>query len=146
MKNMGNEKRVQRWQVVVGLTMVLFGIVILLPNFLRTKMSVPSTPWAPTIRTINTAEITYATSYEKTGYAPNLAILGPAEKGECGPEHACLLDNVLACPNGIGQGWCVKSGYRFNIQTSSSGPPYEDYCVTATPIEANPKLKNYCST
>ncbi|HZS26735.1 MAG TPA: hypothetical protein VFB76_05865 [Candidatus Angelobacter sp.] len=107
-------------------------------------MSGPSTPHASNLRTINTAEVTYATNYEKIGFAPNLPVLGPAPTTrDCGPEHACLLDNVVACPDGIGQGWCVKSGYRYNVQSSSTEPPYKDYWITATPIKADPKLKNY---
>lgn len=145
MKDMGKEKKVQLWHVVLGLVIVLCGIGIALPHFFRAKMSGPATPGASTIRTINTAEVTYATNYEKIGYAPNLIVLGPVNTSDCGPEHACLLDNVVSCPEGIGQGWCVKTGYRYNIQTSSSEPPYKDYWVTATPIEADPSLKNYCS-
>jgi hypothetical protein len=52
---------------------------------------------------------------------------------------------MLAVPKVQVRGWCVYGGYRFNVQTSSNDPPYKDYWVTATPIEANPKLRNHCS-
>jgi hypothetical protein len=111
-------------------------------------MTADPPPWgqgAWNVRTINTAQVSCATMFEKVGYAPNLTVLGPAGPGECGPQHACLLDPKLTCKEGSGQGWCEYDGYRFNLQSSSSEPPYKDYWVTATPIEANPKLKNYCS-
>jgi hypothetical protein len=136
-------------KIVLGIVVVLLALVILVPNILRSRMTGDPPPGGAggwNVRSINTAEITYAMNFEKVGYAPDLAVLGPAGTRECSPEHACLLDFKLACPEGIGNGWCVKDGYRFNIQSSSKQPPYKDYWVTATPIEANPKLKNYCST
>ena len=39
----------------------------------------------------------------------------------------------------------MKSLYRYNIQSSSAKPPYKDYWLTATPIEARSKLKTYCA-
>lgn len=137
-------------KIVPGIVVVLIVLGVLIPNLHRSRMTADpplggAGEW--NVLTINTAEVTYATFYEKIGYAPNLAVLGPAPTTrDCGAEHACLLDNVVACPGGIGRGWCVKSGYRYNIQSSSSEPPYKDYWVTATPIQADPKLKNYCST
>jgi len=134
---------------ILGLIVVLTLFAILIPNLLRSQMTADPAPgqvgvW--NVRTIATAEITYATNYEKMGYAPTLAALGPAGNGECGPEHACLLDSHVGCPQDTGQEWCVYEGYRFNVQTGSNESPYKDYWVTATPIEANPKLKNYCTT
>jgi hypothetical protein len=104
---------------------------------------------ASTVRTINTAEVTYATHYAKIGYAPNLSLLGPAGSGNCDStsRRACLLDSVTACPEGIGLAWCVKGNYRYSIQSSSAEPPFEDYWTTATPVRKDPKLsqRNYCS-
>ena len=123
---------------------VLISLAIVIPNLQRSRMSGPSAG-ASTVRSINTAQITYATTYPKIGYAPNLAVLGPAESGNCDSSHACLLDLVTACPQGIGEGWCVKDFYRYNIQTSSTEPPYRDYWITATPIRPDPTGRNYCS-
>jgi hypothetical protein len=123
---------------------ILIGLAIVIPNLQRSGMG-DRTTGASTVRTINTAEITYATNYPKIGYASNLAVLGPAEGGNCNSSHACLVDEVVACPRGTGQPWCVKGAYRFNIQSSSSEPPYKDYWITATPVQANPEFRNYCS-
>jgi hypothetical protein len=137
-------------KIALGMVVVSLALAVLIPNLLRSRMTAdPATPAAAarmTVNSINLAEITYATNYEKIGYAPTLAVLGPAGAGECSPEHACLLDAKLACSEGSGQGWCAYDGYRFNIQTSSSEPPYKEYWVTATPMQVSPKLRNYCST
>ena len=127
---------------------ILLGAAIVVPNLFRAKMAADPPPYgqgAWFVRTINTSQVTYSINFEQIGYAPGLAALGPASAGECGPEHACLLDGKLGCARGVGQQWCAYEGYRFNLQSSSTKPPYRDYWVTATPIEANPKLKNYCS-
>jgi hypothetical protein len=120
-------------------------IVVAILNLRKGQMSLPSTPGASTIRTINTSEVTFATDYPAVGYAANLPMLGPADSGTCDSSHACLLDNVVACAAGMGKGWCSKGLYRYNVQSSSSVPPYKDYWVTATPIEARPGRRSYCS-
>jgi hypothetical protein len=125
---------------------ILLALAIIIPNVQRAKMSHGGNPGASTLRTINTSEVMYATTYEKIGYAPNLRILGPADREEeCGRSHACLLDSVTSCPEGTGQGWCVRDSYRYNIQSNFTEPPYRDYWATATPIRPNKNLKNYCS-
>ncbi len=73
---------------ILGLIVVLMLFAILIPNLLRSRMTADPPPgqvgtW--NVRTITTAEITYATNYEKIGYAPTLAALGPAGNGECRP-------------------------------------------------------------
>src|SRR5215472_11024706 len=95
------------FKVVSGIVIVLLALAVLIPNLLRSRMVGDPPPWgqgAWNVRTINTAQVTYATNFEKIGYAPNLAVLGPANPGECGPQHACLLDPKLACTEGSGQG------------------------------------------
>jgi hypothetical protein len=81
------------------------------------------------LRTINTAEITYAETY-KTGYSPSLGALGPPTGGSTESASAAgLFDSVLA--GGL------KSGYKF---TYTPGPPdkaghVKTYTVVARPVE-----------
>jgi hypothetical protein len=77
------------------------------------------------LRTLNTAEITYAATYTR-GFSPNLSSLGPA----CStPTVTCamLIDEVLASG--------VKYGYRFTYVT---GPPVggkiNTYSINADPV------------
>jgi len=142
----------ERKRIFIGVALamaVLLALAIVIPNLQRSRMSGPPTPGASTVRTLNTSEITYATTYPLQGYAPNLAVLGPdaADYSQCRPTQtrACLVDPKLACPSGIGTAWCRDGLYRYNIQSSSTEPPYKDYWITATPVQANPKFRNYCS-
>jgi hypothetical protein len=90
------------------------------------------------LRTINTAEVSYATNYPSQGYAPNLSAMGP---GACDSSHACLIDGALGC----GGEWCKKLEYRFTIVSSSKTVPFGDYTATATPVDANNGTRNFCA-
>jgi hypothetical protein len=125
---------------------VLLGLALVLPCLLPGRMSKGGILGAQVLRAINLSETMYSTTYKKMGYAPNLAVFGPANEGKCSAERACLLNSVLACAEGMGQGWCEKYDYRFNVQSSSTSAPYLDYWATATPIRPNSGLKTYCTT
>jgi hypothetical protein len=132
-----------------GVTIVvLLALAIVIPNLLRSRMHSPA-PGASMVRTINTSQVTYSTTYPDQGFASNLAVLGPdvPDYSQChaSPTRACLLDQKVGCAAGIGTAWCVYGAYRFSVQSSSTEPPYKDYWITATPVHANPELKNYCS-
>ncbi|HTY84319.1 MAG TPA: hypothetical protein VMB19_08870 [Silvibacterium sp.] len=58
------------------------------------------------IRTLNTAEITYNSTYPSVGYAATLAALGPSAATPCAASstNACLIDGVYSTfPN------CIRS-------------------------------------
>jgi hypothetical protein len=129
------------WKVLVGFAIIITALLIVIPDVLR-GFGADTAALSP-LRTINIAEVTYAATYPKSGYSPNLAFLGGMK--DCSPKHACLLDNVLACPQGVGPAWCAKGTYLYNIQSSSFAGPYRDYWVTAVPVTVGSKLKNYCS-
>jgi hypothetical protein len=139
-------------KIFIGLAVamaVLLALVIVIPNLQRSRMSGSPTPGASMVRTLNTSQIVYSTTYPDQGDAPNLAVLGShiPDYSQCHPTqtHACLVDAKVACPSGIGTIWCSNGLYRYNIQSSSTESPYKDYWITATPVQANRKFRNYCS-
>ena len=81
--------------IVVAIILIIAAIAI--PNLLLSKMAANESSAVGSLRTINTAEVTYNTANPTIGYAP-LANLG----GVCGSgvaataAAACLIDNVLA--------------------------------------------------
>jgi type IV pilus assembly protein PilA len=91
--------------IVVAIILIIAAIAI--PNLLRSRISANESATAANLRTINTSEVSYWTSYGNT-YSPSLAALGgstavcPATPD---PTHACLIDEVL------GQDPAPKSGY-----------------------------------
>ncbi len=93
----------------------------------RTRVAANQASAVGSLRTINIAEISYASTYS-IGYSPSLSALGPASPGNS-PTAAAggLIDSVLA--GGL------KSGYKF---TYMPGPPdkaghIKTYAVVARP-------------
>ena len=62
--------------IVVAIILIIAAIAI--PNLLRARMAANESAAASSIRTINTAEVSYLTAYPQTGYAAALANLGGA--------------------------------------------------------------------
>jgi type IV pilus assembly protein PilA len=111
--------------IVVAIILIIAAIAI--PNLLRSKLAANEATAISSIRTMNTAEITYASTYPTTGYAANLTSLGPPASGtQVSSTAAGLLDNVLGCTAGT---TCNKSGYTFTLTGNYSG-----YSVTGSPI------------
>jgi hypothetical protein len=115
----------------------------------RTNLLQNESSAASAVRTLNIAEVTYVTSYPANGYAASLAIMGPGSPpidctaaGKIDSKHACLIDSALGCAST----WCVRNGgYRFNITSTSKAPPFADYVITATPVDANTGRRNFCA-
>jgi type IV pilus assembly protein PilA len=112
---------------VIVIVVVLFILASMPPYVPRERGNEASA--VGSMRTINTAEITYADTY-KSGYSPSLAALAPPP-GSAQPSASAagLIDDVLA------RG--VKNGYRL---TYTPGQPDKDghigtYTVTARPLE-----------
>ena len=78
--------------IVVAIILIIAAIAI--PNLLRSRMAANEASAVGSLRTINTAEVTYASTYPANGFAPSLAILGPGGRAATST-NACLLDNVL---------------------------------------------------
>ena len=88
--------------IVVAIILIIAAIAI--PNLLRSRIAANEASAVGSIRTLNTAEVTYASTYPNLGFTCTLASLGPA--GSVATSAAAgLVDSVL------GSG--VKSGYSF---------------------------------
>jgi prepilin-type N-terminal cleavage/methylation domain-containing protein len=127
--------------IVVAIILIIAAIAI--PNLLRARISANDSAAAATIRTINTAEVTYSTTYVGAGYAADLNLLGPGTSDCTAPvsTNACLVDNVLGCTAGTG---CAKGGYKYYMATAG-GTPTVDYTASAGPLGKSTGSKNYCS-
>jgi len=116
-----------RRALYVGFPLLLW-VGIAIPNALRTGRSAGRASAVGMMRTINTAEIFYASTYN-TGYSRSLGALGPPPAGSAPSASAAgLIDDVLAGG--------VKTGYRFEYKP---GPVehgrIQTYTVTARPIK-----------
>jgi type IV pilus assembly protein PilA len=113
--------------IVVAIILIIAAIAI--PNLLRSRMAANEASAVGSLRTINTAEVTYSTTYPSIGFAA-LASLGGAAS-TCATTTgatsttACLIDDVLAST-------AVKSGYTFTA-TAGATVPAVTYTSLAVP-------------
>src|SRR5271165_1251229 len=113
-----NQKGFSLIELLIVVAIILIIAAIAIPNLLSARMAANESSAVASIRTANTAEITYDTTYPTVGFAPALVNLGGAVGVACVPDSttACLIDSALA-NNGIPAG-SGKSGYQF---TSGAG-------------------------
>jgi type IV pilus assembly protein PilA len=121
--------------IVVAIILIIAAIAI--PNLLRAKMAANESSAVASVRTINTGEITYSSSYPTIGYAATLSALGGIAPCTPSSTNACLIDSVLASG--------TKSGYTFSA-VGSGGPPASQYYMTAIPVTINQTgIRSFCS-
>jgi prepilin-type N-terminal cleavage/methylation domain-containing protein len=117
--------------IVVAIILIIAAIAI--PNLLRSKMAANESSAVGSMRTINTAEVSYATAYPNAGYSPDLASLGGAAPCTvAGVAAACLIDDTLALAN---SGPTGKSGYWFTYAPVGAAP-FTTYTMTGQPVTA----------
>jgi type IV pilus assembly protein PilA len=140
--------------LILGYISLLFIPIIAaiaIPNLLRARVSANEAAAAATVRSINTAQITYSTQYPDHGYAPDLATLGPGPSGSCSTgtaQSGCLLNNIVGASRCTAGQWCAKTGYKFTVSAvCDSAGVCSNYVVTATPqVSGSTGRKSFCST
>jgi type IV pilus assembly protein PilA len=107
--------------IVVAIILIIAAIAI--PNLLRARIAANESSAVSSIRTMNTAQVEYQSTYPTVGYAGTIGALGPGAVGTVcaagGPTstNACLIDSVLS--NAIAAG-ASKSGYYFGLGTTAA--------------------------
>src|SRR5579864_4712070 len=109
--------------IVVAIILIMTAIAV--PNYLRSRLVANESSAAQSVRTINTAAITYSSTYQNVGFPPTLVALGGANPCTASSTNACLLDQVLSAG--------TKAGYSF-VWTGDGQTPSVTYSITATPI------------
>jgi type IV pilus assembly protein PilA len=127
---------------------VLVVAAIAIPNLLRSRIAANEATAVSSVRTVNTAQVTYEAVYPRRGYAPDLATLGIDPHGPVAgsEEHAGLISETLAKESCTAGAWCTKSGYRFTVRSICKQHLCEEYVVAATPVDSNTGTRNFCST
>src|ERR1700687_3715132 len=106
--------------IVVAIILVIAAIAV--PSLLHSKIAANEASAVYSVRTINTAQVTYATTYPTVGYAASLNMLAAPTTGGSSSSNAGVLDWVLGCTPAV----CPKSGYNFRI-FNVSGTPITSY-------------------
>lgn len=104
--------------IVVAIILIIAAIAI--PNLLRSRMAANETSAVGSLRTINTSEVTYFTTFQ-VGYSPTMAALGTPAAGCPGASAAvaCLIDSALTT---AATGGASKSGYTFAYGPVGAAP------------------------
>jgi len=114
--------------IVVAIILIIAAIAI--PNLLRSRMAANESSAVGSLRTINTAEVTFSTTYPSVGFAALGALGGSpatcATTTGATSTGACLIDDVLAST-------AVKSGYNFTITNLTGAPVIVTYTAAALP-------------
>jgi type IV pilus assembly protein PilA len=123
--------------IVVAIILIIAAIAI--PNLLRSRMAANESSAVGSLRTINTAEVTFATTYPAQGFAPTIAALGGAAPCTAATvAAACLIDDVLSTT-------AKKSGYSFTA-VGVGALPMVTYTSTALPtIIGQSGQRAFCS-
>ena len=122
--------------IVVAIILIIAAIAI--PNLLRSRIAANQASAVGSLRTMNTAEITYASTYN-AGYSNALTDLAPPSGATPTSTAAGLIDSVLASG--------VKSGYTF---TYTPGPVVggriDTYMINANPVTVGTTGTNFYFT
>ncbi len=126
--------------IVVAIILIIAAIAI--PNLLRSRIAANEASAVGSLRTINTAEISYSSTYPAAGYATALTVLAspsatPANCSQPLSTAACLIDDTLAAASTAAN---AKSGYYFTIATDAN----VGYTLLGTPkAQGNTGVKNF---
>jgi type IV pilus assembly protein PilA len=110
--------------IVVAIILIIAAIAI--PNLLRSRMAANEASAVGSLRTINTAEVTFSTTYPTVGFASLTALGGAAPCTTASSASACLIDDVLSTTQ-------VKSGYNFVVGNLTGAPVIVTYSATGLP-------------
>ena len=123
--------------IVVAIILIIAAIAI--PNLLRSRIAADEASAVGSLRTLNTAEITYNTTYPNVGFTCTLGNLGPNGSSSATSTAAGLIDGNLASG--------TKSGYSFSFFSGGcSGVPAASYSTYAQPVAVGTTGQRYfCS-
>ena len=117
--------------IVVAIILIIAAIAI--PNLLRARIAANEAAAVGTLRTMNTAAVTYSSTWQN-GFPPNFASLGGAV-GAATCVAANLLDNVLAKDPATKSGYTyVYAGTTVFAPTVCGSPGFQTYAIHAAPL------------
>jgi type IV pilus assembly protein PilA len=121
--------------IVVAVILVIAAIAV--PSYLRSRIAANESAAVASIRTLNTAMISYNSAYPTTGYAGTLGALAGTTCAPPDSTSACLIDTQL--------GGGLKNGYTFTL-SNVTGTPNSTYTIVGAPVLPNGSgIRYFCS-
>jgi prepilin-type N-terminal cleavage/methylation domain-containing protein len=122
--------------IVVAIILIIAAIAI--PNLLHSRIAANEASAVGSLRTYNTAMITYSSEYPSIGFATAFTNLGPpAGTANATSTNAGLVDNVLG-----GSTSPTKAGYTFTL----AGATASTYTINASPATPGSSGQRYFFT
>jgi prepilin-type N-terminal cleavage/methylation domain-containing protein len=146
----GNPRGFSLIELLIVVAIILVIAAIAIPSLLRARIAANESSAVESLRTINSAEVTFESTYPTVGYAATLAALGPGAgnttcpSGDPTSTAACLIDAVLASATGAAT---AKSGYYFtNPAVTTVGSENVTYEIDAMPALLNQTgVRGFCT-
>ncbi len=120
--------------IVVAIILIIAAIAI--PNLLRSRIAANEASATSSLRSLNTAEVTFASTYN-SGFTDTLNRLGTPTAGQPDVNNADLVDPVLSGRStGGGTNTFSKSGYNFTYTPTGNNTNFgyiAQYYILAEP-------------
>jgi type IV pilus assembly protein PilA len=131
--------------IVVAIILIIAAIAI--PNLLRARIAANESSAVSSIRTMNTAQVTFQSTYPTLGFSSTIAALGPSASNGCttpASTNACLVDWVVAQASVAG---AAKSGYYFgDVPLAALNGIIPGYTLGGIPASVNQTgVRGFCS-
>jgi prepilin-type N-terminal cleavage/methylation domain-containing protein len=134
---MRHEKGFSLIELLIVVAIILIIAAIAVPSYLRSRMAANESAAVASVRTLNTAQVSYNSAYPTVGYAATLTALGGLNCSPPDSTSACLIDTQLA--GGL------KNGYTFTL-SNVTGTPNSTYTIVGAPVLPNGSgIRYFCS-
>jgi type IV pilus assembly protein PilA len=121
--------------IVVAIILIITAIAV--PSFLNSRLQANESSAAASLRSLNSAQITYNSTYPTVGFASTLSALSGTTCNPPTSTGACLVDTALASG--------THSGYSFQL-TGVTGTPAATYQLIVSPVQpASTGNRYFCS-
>ncbi|HEV2348376.1 MAG TPA: prepilin-type N-terminal cleavage/methylation domain-containing protein [Terriglobia bacterium] len=119
-----NSKGFSLIELLIVVAIILIIAAIAIPDLLKSRQAANQASAVGSLRTINTSEVTYSSTYTD-GFSGALAYLGPPAAPPDNALGANLIDSILA--------GAIKSNYQFNYTPIPAAPGAQACAVNPGP-------------